>query len=303
MEQMKPELHRFILENSSPLERFILFLKNPGVVAAHEIGKIADRKGREVLPSDIDPAISPKKIGELLGLSEDEVVRAYTGVLERAQAELKRLHALATITNIWDLKRIPLVPSAGAVAEGRRNFAAREKEGFWEAYVRPGPVVDIGYHGGHPGAQPLFTQAIGLDLNTPGYNGRDLPYSDSSIGTIHGCHFLEHIADYQHFFREALRVLMNGGTLILMVPLMEAYENRLVGPSVHNPDHKRFYTASRLCEEFERALPRQAYRIIHLREKFNMADLNRPAGIHAGGPSYEIECVVEKTTPGMAYGA
>lgn len=201
------------------------------------------------------------------------------------------------------MERISLVrpENTSSASEAEKNFLSRQKEGFWDAYVRPGPVLDIGYKGHNPNTQPIFPEAIGLDIGTPGYNGRDIPYPDASVGTIHTCHMLEHVADYHHFFRESLRVLMNGGTLILMVPLMEAYENKLTPPSYFNRDHKRFYTASRLCQEIEWALPRSAYRILHLREKFNMADLGRPQGVHAQGPAYEIECVIEKATPGAVY--
>lgn len=199
------------------------------------------------------------------------------------------------------MKRIALVMSENAYGESRKNFISREKAGFWDDFVRPGPVLDIGYKGGNPNADPIFVEAIGLDIGTPGYNGKDIPFGDLSVGTIHACHLLEHIEDYQYFLRESLRVLMHGGTLILMVPLLEAYENKLNPPSRFNRDHKRFYTASRLCQEFEFALPRNSYRILHLQEKFNLADFGRMQGTHAIGPAYEIECVIEKTTPGAIY--
>lgn len=200
------------------------------------------------------------------------------------------------------MNRIELVQSEHASGESRKSFERRKNEGFWEIYVRPGPVLDIGYKGGDPNATPIFSDAIGLDIGTPGYNGRDIPFADSTVGTIHASHLLEHIADYYHFFRESFRVLMNEGTLIIMVPLMQAYENKSIPPSSFNWDHKRFYTAARLCQEIEFSLPRDTYRIIHLREKFNMNDFNRPQGIHAVGPHYEIECVLQKTTPGANYG-
>jgi SAM-dependent methyltransferase len=199
------------------------------------------------------------------------------------------------------MERIALVKSDNPHGEAARGFEARLERGFWDKFVRPGAVVDIGYKGANPDALPIFRDAIGIDLTTPGYNGRDLPFGDGHIGTIHASHLLEHIADYQHFFRECMRVLRPGGTLILMVPLMEAYEGKRTPPSLHNEDHKRFYTAGRLCAEFESILPRHSYRIAHLQELFSMTDLARPDGTHADGPLYEIECVVEKTVPGAIY--
>ncbi len=196
--------------------------------------------------------------------------------------------------------RIKLEMSERAVSEGAKGFQTRLETGFWDRYIRTGTVVDVGYSGGRQDTQPLFKESVGLDLETPGYNGRDMPYPNDSIATIHASHLLEHIADYGHFLRECLRVLYPGGTLIIMVPLMQAYENALVPPSSFNVGHARFYTAARLCFELESSLDRKAYRIIHLKELFNTADLGRAHG-HAVGPHYEIECVIEKVSPGRIY--
>ena len=193
------------------------------------------------------------------------------------------------------MQRISLEMSPNAAGEAQRGFEFRQKSGFWSAYVSSGLVIDIGYKGQFENAGPIFREAIGLDMDTPGYNGRDIPFSNDSIGTVHASHLLEHIADYAYFFREVFRVLNYGGTLILMVPLMQAYENKLTPPSMFNEDHKRFYTSSRLLNEIETTLPRESYRILHLREIFNSIDFGRSEG-HASGP-YEIECVVEKILP------
>jgi SAM-dependent methyltransferase len=198
------------------------------------------------------------------------------------------------------MQRIELVASEKLFGEATRLFNDRAAEGFWDRYVRPGPVIDIGYKGASSDATPLFRDAIGLDMDTPGYDGRNLPVANNCVGTVHASHLLEHIADYSYFFREVLRVLAPGGTLILMVPIMQCYEQRLVGPSRWNPDHRRFYTAARLLQEIESSLERTSYRIVHLRERFNMNDFHRDPNQHAAGP-YEIECVLEKTVPGMVY--
>lgn len=194
------------------------------------------------------------------------------------------------------MKRIALEMSTHAAGEARRGFEQRKNSGFWEAYVSPGIFVDIGYKGSWDTATPIFKEAIGIDMDTPNYNGRDLPFANDSVGTVHASHLLEHIADYGYFLREVIRVLQYGGTMILMVPLMEAYENKSVPPSMFNEDHKRFYTSSRLLNEIETSLPRSIYRVIHLREVFNTLDLTRNDG-HAEGP-YEIELVLEKVVPG-----
>jgi hypothetical protein len=81
---------------------------------------------------------------------------------------------------------------------------------------------------------------------------------------------------------------------------MEAYERRRTPPSRFNDDHKRFYTASRLLAEIESSLPRNAYRVAHIRERFAASDLALPEDQHAKGP-YEIECVLEKIRPDSNY--
>jgi SAM-dependent methyltransferase len=198
------------------------------------------------------------------------------------------------------MQRIELVASTNPWGEATRLFQARLAEGFWERFVRPGLVLDVGYKGDNPQATPLFRDAIGIDMDTPGYNGQQLPFANQSVGTVHASHLLEHIADYGQFFREAMRVLAPGGTLILMLPIMHFYERIAVPPSYWNADHKRFYTAARLLQEIESSLGRASYRLAHLSERFNMSDLGRHPGEHAAGP-YEIECVIEKTVPDGIY--
>jgi SAM-dependent methyltransferase len=195
--------------------------------------------------------------------------------------------------------RIDLVKSDNLQGEPTRLFDQRLAEGFWDEFVRPGFVVDIGYKGAS-GSTPVFRDAIGIDIDTPGYDGKNLPFKDGEVGTIHASHLLEHIADYGYFFRECFRSLAYGGTIILFVPLMESYERRRTPPSVFNGDHKRFYTASRLLYEVESSLPRSEYRVAHLRERFCTADFFLPQTQHAAGP-YEIECVIEKVRPDGIY--
>jgi hypothetical protein len=191
------------------------------------------------------------------------------------------------------LQRIELVRSHDLKGEAARLFDERLDEGFWDAFVRPGLVVDVGYKADHHNSTPLFRDCIGLDVDTPGYDCKNLPYKDGTVGTIHASHLLEHIADYTFFLRECFRALASGGTLLIFVPLMEAYEKKATPPSRWNLGHMRFYTASRLLHEIETSLRRDSYRILHLRERFVLGDLALPVDTHSSGP-YEIECVLEK---------
>ncbi len=197
------------------------------------------------------------------------------------------------------VERISLVRSERLRGEPAKLFDQRLNEGFWDKFIRPGIVIDIGYKG-YEDSTPLFRDSVGLDTDTPGYDGRNMPFADGTVGTVHASHFLEHIADYGYFFRECLRALALDGTLIIFVPLMEAYERRKALPSHFNPDHKRFYTAGRLLFEIESTLPRSAYRVVHLRERIRTTDFFLPENQHAAGP-YEIECVIEKIRPDGTY--
>ncbi len=189
--------------------------------------------------------------------------------------------------------RIELVRSHDLKGEASRQFNERLENGFWDKYIRPGPVVDIGYKADHQNSTPIFRDAIGLDVDTPGYDGKHLPFKDGSIGSIHASHLLEHIPDYVFFLQECFRVLALKGTLIIFVPLMQAYEKKPIPPSHWNAGHMRFYTAARLLQELESSLPRASYRVMHLYENFVLGDLALPVIQHSSGP-YEIECVVEK---------
>lgn len=186
---------------------------------------------------------------------------------------------------------ISFTKSEGARGESSRFFDEKVRNGFYAKFIRKGMVVDIGYKGS--GNQPLFTESIGLDTDTPNYNGRDFPWPDESIGTVICSHVLEHVADYGHFLREIFRVLKPGGTAILAVPLKDVYERKDVPPSRFNGDHKRFYTVQRLLYEIETSVPRNLYKVVFLEEHFSTADLQRPETQHACG-AYEIECVLEK---------
>lgn len=195
--------------------------------------------------------------------------------------------------------KIDFTKPVGLKGESAKLFDSRLKEGFWDRYVRYGIVIEIGYKGGE-NSVPIFNDAIGLDVGTPGYDGKHIPYDDGSIGTIYTSHLLEHISDYKYFFKECFRALVTHGTLILIVPLKDTYERREAPPSRWNYDHKRFYTSVSLLKEIEETFSRNEYRVIHLRERFRPSDLLLPIEKHAVGP-YEIECVIEKISPHGIY--
>jgi len=95
------------------------------------------------------------------------------------------------------VSRIPLVRHPDLkYGEVTRLLDERLKPGgFYEAFIRPGRVVDIG-HKGQWNSPPFLAEAEGLEADTPGYDLRTFPYPDGSIGTFHASHVLEHVPDY-----------------------------------------------------------------------------------------------------------
>ncbi len=149
-------------------------------------------------------------------------------------------------------------------AEAGKFYRAYRETGFFERFVSGAKVLDIGYKGyDNPELLTFAPHAIGVDLDTPGYDGRRLPFDDASIDTVCASHCLEHISDYVGAIQDWHRVLKIGGFLVCAVPSMQLYEKKRNPPSKHNTDHKRFYSPRRLIGEFEEALAENAYRVRH----------------------------------------
>jgi len=177
--------------------------------------------------------------------------------------------------------------------EAARSYQRRVDSGFFKKYLSGKTILDIGYRGEDQTSVPIVEQAIGIDLDYPGYDGVHLPFPDGSQDTVFSSHSYEHIADYRVALREWYRVLTVGGFIVVFVPHKYLYERKSTPPSLFNPDHKRFYTAASLLREFEESLPPNGFRIRHLAENDFGFDYATPIAEHARG-CYEIELVVEK---------
>jgi SAM-dependent methyltransferase len=177
--------------------------------------------------------------------------------------------------------------------ESARNFHRRLREGFLSKYLSGDAILDIGYRGADPESQPITANAIGIDLDYPGYNGKTLPFSDASQDALFASHVLEHIDDWAGSLVDWYRVLKLNGYLVIAVPHRDLYERKADLPSRFNGDHKRFYTPASLLDEIEQALPVGGYRIRSLRDIDDGFDYTIPPQQHAVG-CYEIELVVEK---------
>jgi SAM-dependent methyltransferase len=159
-----------------------------------------------------------------------------------------------------------------------------------------GKGLDIGYRGSLPDAVPVTPDAVGIELDFPGYDGKTLPFPDASQDFVCASHCLEHIRDYWTALREWFRVLRDGGFLIVAVPHQFLYEKRTRVPSRFNADHKRFYTPASLLREVERSLKANTYRVRLLRDCDFGYDYTVSPDSHSRG-EYQIELAIQKITP------
>jgi SAM-dependent methyltransferase len=177
--------------------------------------------------------------------------------------------------------------------ETARNQARRMAEGFYQRYLSGDAVLDIGFRGGVPDAEPITAKAVGVELDYPGYDGIRLPFPDQSQDAVFASHTLEHIVDWRAVLADWYRVLKIGGYLVVAVPHQFLYERKANLPSRFNGDHKRFYTPASLMAQIEEALPLAGWRLRSLRDvdegfSYDVPPEQSPVGC------YEIEMVVQR---------
>jgi SAM-dependent methyltransferase len=177
--------------------------------------------------------------------------------------------------------------------EVRKSFDRYLADGFIAKYLSGESILDIGYRGYIRDVRPVVPQAVGVDLDYPGYDGVTLPFADNSQDAVFSSHTLEHIVDYRTTMRDWFRVVKVGGHMVIAVPHQYLYERRLRPPSRFNGDHKRFYTPAILLMQIEEALDPLTYRVRLLEDNDRGFDYSIPPERHAGG-SYEIVLVVQK---------
>ena len=185
------------------------------------------------------------------------------------------------------------VPERVIGEEARKSHAARRASGFLDRYLSGEHILDIGYKGYVPDVLPIVPQAIGVELDYPGYDGRTLPFPDASQDAVFASHCLEHIPDFRNALRDWHRVLKVGGFIVVMVPHQFLYEKRVAMPSLWNADHQRFYTPASLMTDVESALLPNTYRLRHLVDNDAGFEYRLDPAQHSGG-SYELELVLEK---------
>lgn len=177
--------------------------------------------------------------------------------------------------------------------EARKNFSRWLRDGFIEKYLSGQHVLDIGFAGYLEGVTPITPDAIGIDLEYPGYDGKTLPFQDGSQDAVFISHCLEHIEDYRTVLADWFRVLRVGGHMIITVPHQYLYERKLNLPSRFNMDHRRFYTPASLLREVEESIDPMSYRIRSLSDNDADFDYDIVPEEHATG-CYEIILVLQK---------
>ena len=180
--------------------------------------------------------------------------------------------------------------------EASKTIGRKIESGFVAKYLSGGAILDIGYRGYIEDVEPVVPQAIGIELDYPGYDGRRLPFDDQTQDAVFASHCLEHIEDYQNALSDWHRVLKIGGFMIIAVPHQYLYERRTRPPSRWNEDHKRFYTPASLMREVEQSLDPNTYRLRHLADNDLWYDYPQPLEAHPGG-CYEVELVLERIAP------
>ncbi len=177
--------------------------------------------------------------------------------------------------------------------EASKSYRLRLENGFIDTYLSGRAILDVGYKGYIADVVPIVPQAVGVELDFPGYDGRTLPFAEESQDAVFASHCLEHIPDFRNALQDWFRVLRTGGFLVIMVPHQFLYEKKVALPSQYNGDHQRFYTPASLMAEIEESLPPNSYRLRHLADNDLGYDYSIPPEHHSGG-CYELELVVEK---------
>ena len=180
--------------------------------------------------------------------------------------------------------------------EARKTLELRLENGFIDRYLSGAHILDIGYKGYIEDVVPIVPQAVGVELDYPGYDGRTLPFPEGSQDSVFASHCLEHIPDFRNALQDWFRVLRVGGFLVIMVPHQFLYEKRVSLPSHYNADHQRFYTPASLMADIEASLAPNTYRLRHLADNDLHFDYSIPPEQHSGG-CYELELVLEKIAP------
>lgn len=184
--------------------------------------------------------------------------------------------------------------------EVRKADKIRTESGFYTKYMQ-GKGLDIGYRGLNnydPNPLPVLPNAVGVDLDYPGYNGITLPFANNSQDFVFASHVLEHIKDYKNAIKEWHRVVKVGGYLIIIIPNKFLYDRKKTfpPPAWACPDHKRIYSPASLLQEIEESLLPNSYRIETMKDSDDKYDysITPDKPIDFMNARFETEIVLRK---------
>jgi len=187
---------------------------------------------------------------------------------------------------------IPNIRERRVGEESSKTYIQKIESGFFDKYMS-GLGCELGFDGYISNTVPILPDTIGINKNTPGYNGINLPFEDNHLDYVYNSHVYEHIKDRSPVLREWMRVLKEGGHLIIAVPHRDLYEKKLNKPSRYNEDHQIFFTPSILLKEIEDTLPANSYRVKLLEDGDSGYDYTIPPEKHCVGDC-QIVLVLQK---------
>ena len=65
--------------------------------------------------------------------------------------------------------------------EAGKTYQMKVASGFIQKYLSGSLVLDLGFRGHENDSVPITPDAVGVDLDYPGYNGTTLPFSNESV--------------------------------------------------------------------------------------------------------------------------
>lgn len=128
------------------------------------------------------------------------------------------------------------------MAETRKAYDRRVREGFFDKYIGSGFGIDIGCGriDTHDGADPLVLENC-IHHDKDDCDAHDMAkYPDNNFDWVYASHVLEHLNDPLTAIKNWFRILRPGGYLIISVPHRDLYEKKKLLKSKWNEDHKYF---------------------------------------------------------------
>jgi hypothetical protein len=77
-----------------------------------------------------------------------------------------------------------------------KSIAAQYQNGFVARNLPGARILDIGYRYHFPYSEASVPQAIGIDLQYPGYDGKTLSFADGSQDAMFASYRLAHVQNY-----------------------------------------------------------------------------------------------------------